>query len=102
MKMVQVFGKRSRAVPILFTDDMLKAVDSLMMCRDEIVPADNKFVFANPGTCGCLDFYKTLQKVAEDSGTKKPKLLTATRLRKHVATMAQVVFYSSLNLKFGC
>jgi len=90
MQMVQVLGKRSRPVPILFTDDMLTALEMLMQCRTGIVPEDNKFVFANPDTNGYLDFYKSLHKVAEDAGMKKPKLLTATRLRKHVATMAQV------------
>jgi len=90
-------------VPILFTDDMLKAVDILMQCHDAAAPADNKFVFTNPGTSGCLDIYKTLQKVAEDSGMKKPKLLTATRLRKYVATMAQLVDWTCNLMKLiGC
>jgi len=66
---------------------MLTALDMLMQCRTGTVPEGNKFVFANPETDGYLDFYKSLQKVAEDASMKKP----ATRLRKHVATRKALI-----------
>jgi len=51
----------------------------------------NKFLFALPKTkISHLSFYRTLRRVAHEAGLKKPHLLTTTRLRKHLATMAQV------------
>lgn len=92
LKVVQVIGKRSRPVPILLTSDMTECMYELFKAREAggILP-DNKFFFALPGSFnGHLRFFNVLKLVATRSGMSRPDLLTTTRMRKHVATMAQV------------
>jgi len=55
---------------------------------------DNDFFFALPGSKGHLRFFDVMRRVAERAGLKRPDLLTCTRMRKHLATMAQVVIVS--------
>ena len=92
LTVVKVTGKRNRPVPILLTNDMYDSVQVLMDTRHLCeVRECNRFVFALPRTnSGHLYFYTTLQKVAVAAKLQKPKHLTTTRLRKHLATVAQV------------
>lgn len=91
MEMISVPGKRSRPVPILLTDDMSKAMAVLSRKRAEVeIPEQNVFFFAIPKTMTHMAYYSVLQKIATSAGLRQPHLLTSTRMRKHVATMAQV------------
>ena len=92
LMVIEVIGKRNRAVPILLTEDMTEAISALRESRETCgVLYANKFLFALPQTTSShLGFYGTLRRVAHKAGLKKPHLLTTTRLRKHLATMAQV------------
>jgi len=91
LKMVQVVGKRSRPVPVLLTEDVVQCMDGLrdtrLLCA---VPQDNTFVFAVPGTKGHLNFFNVLRRTSTKAELKRPHLLTTTRVRKHLATVAQV------------
>jgi len=88
---VNVVGKRSRPVPVLLTADMMQAMDGLQDTRSRCgVPQHNPFVFALPGAKGHLNFFNVLRRVSVKAQLKKPHLLTTTRMRKHLATMAQV------------
>jgi hypothetical protein len=91
MKMIQIIGKRNRPVPILLTTEMLTCMDLLCEKRKSCGVVDNTFFFAIPGTSTHLHFFPVLQKIAKAARMKRPDLLTTTRLRKHVATMAQVI-----------
>ena len=94
LTVVNVVGKRSRPVPILLTPDMSKAL--CILCDTKRRSAhgiceENTFVFALPRCkTAHLNFYNTLQRVAQNAGLQKPKLISTTRMRKHLATMAQV------------
>jgi hypothetical protein len=88
--MVQIIGKRNRPVPILLTAEMLTCMDLLSEMRMSCGVVDNIFFFAIPGTNTHLHFFPVLQKIAKAAHMKRPDLLTTTRMRKHVATMAQV------------
>lgn len=91
LMVVEVVGKRSRIVPILLTPDMTSAIDILVATREQSnVPADNDFVFAIPNTKSPLSYYHVLHRVSAAAGLHQPHLVTTTRLRKRVATMAQV------------
>jgi len=92
LKVVNVVGKRVRPVPLLLTADMDAATKDLIETRTVCgVHPVNQFVFALPHSQkGHLSFYNTLRRVAHNAGLKKPHLLTTTRVRKHLATMAQV------------
>jgi len=91
--MIEVIGKRSRIVPILLTVDMESAMVSLMETRSQAgVPEYNEFFFAIPTTVTHLQFFTVLRRVATNAGLKRPDLVTSTRMRKRVATMAQVCY----------
>jgi site-specific recombinase XerC len=89
--MVEVIGKRSRIVPILLTSDMESSLEALLKTREQAgITENNVFVFAIPGTNTHLQFFNVLRKVACSAGLQRPDLVTSTRMRKRLATMAQV------------
>lgn len=92
LTVVNVTGKRDRPVPILLTRDMNNALTALCESRSRCgIVEGNMFVFALPQSRkGHLNFFGTLRRVAARAKLVKPHLLTTTRLRKHLATMAQV------------
>jgi hypothetical protein len=79
-------------VPILVTNDLVDSLKVLNDTREECyILKDNPYVFALPNSISShLGFYNTLKSVAKAANLKKPHLLTTTRMRKHLATMAQV------------
>lgn len=92
---VEIRGKRGRKVAVLLSPDMVDALKELLSKRKECgIPEDNCFLFARPQ---CLTPYRgqdCLRIYAYECGAKNPELLRSTQLRKHVATLSQV-----LNLK---
>ncbi|KAM9707776.1 uncharacterized protein ACNS7B_000282 isoform 5-T5 [Menidia menidia] len=92
---VEIKGKRGRKVAVLLSPDMVEAIIQLIRRRTECgVPEENPFLFARPN---CLTPYRgqdCLRVYANDCGAQNPELLRSTQLRKHVATLSQV-----LNLK---
>ncbi|XP_073716136.1 uncharacterized protein [Misgurnus anguillicaudatus] len=92
---VEIKGKRGRKVAVLLSPDMVNALTQLISRRKECgVPEENTFLFARPN---CLTPYRgqdCLRIYADECGAKNPELLRSTQLRKHVATLSQV-----LNLK---
>lgn len=90
MKVIQIFGKRQRAVPILLNKEMLISMEVLQANREKCnITSD--FFFAIPGLANRhLHYYQVLQNVAKAAHMARPELLTTTRMRKHHATMAQV------------
>jgi len=94
MKVIQVTGKGNRPVPILLTEDLQSAMSVLMETRQQCaVPSQNQYFFALPQMNNSrLQFYPVLQRVGRTAGMKKAHLLTTTRVRKHLCTMAQVIY----------
>ena len=93
LTVVEVIGKRNRPVPILQTEDMTKAVNTLQDSRGKCnVDSRNQFLVVLSKTKQShLSFSVTLHRIARQAGLKKTHLLTTTKMRKHLATMAQVV-----------
>ncbi|KAK9873268.1 hypothetical protein WA026_021757 [Henosepilachna vigintioctopunctata] len=46
---------------------------------------------SNSENSGCLHGYQTIKKLAEEAGVVNKNLFTSTRLRKHFATILQVI-----------
>ncbi|XP_024119917.1 uncharacterized protein LOC112141094 isoform X9 [Oryzias melastigma] len=92
---VELRGKRGRKVAVLLSPDMVNAITRLTEKRADCgVLAENPFLFARPK---CLTPYRgqdCLRLYAAECGAKNPELLRSTQLRKHVATLSQI-----LNLK---
>jgi len=93
MDLIQVVGKRHRSVPILVTPDVRLAMDILCNKRSECgVCVDNPFFFATDSKNGFFNSWLVLNRIAIAARCDKPKLISSTRLRKYVATLAQVLF----------
>ncbi|XP_077409523.1 uncharacterized protein LOC144039745 [Vanacampus margaritifer] len=92
---VEIRGKRGRKVAVLLSPDMVDSLTQLINKRKDCeVPEENIFLFARPN---CLTPYRgsdCLRTYANECGAQNPEHLRSTQLRKHVATLSQV-----LNLK---
>jgi len=88
---MEIKGKRGRTVPVLLTDEMINWIDNLVSVRSHYIPECNPYLFSTVGDYSHFRGSDVLRKFAMESGAKKPQLLTSTRLRKHVACLAQVV-----------
>ena len=76
-------------------------MDLLVKTRNEQIFAQgNKFFFASNSEDGHLHQYKVLARVAHEANLDKPDLVRSTKLRKYLATMAQVscIFHSFGNV----
>ena len=93
---IEIRGKRGRRVPILLTKKHRERLDCLIKHRKSVgIDKDNKYLFPrSQSTQSCLRSSDILRKFALACGAKQPNLLTSTSLRKHVATISQI-----LNLK---
>ncbi|XP_074026283.1 uncharacterized protein isoform X1 [Leptinotarsa decemlineata] len=90
LKRVVIKGKRGRGVPVLFSDDVQKDIQLMVEIRPTIVPQENVFLFAKANIKTEISGYKVIKKHARLSGAKNPDSITATRLRKHLATLMQI------------
>ena len=92
---VKIMGKRGRKVAVLLTPSMVDALSLLASNRTESgVCATNVFRFARPNAMSHYRGQDCLHVHAGQCGAKHPEHLRSTQLRKHVATLSQV-----LNLK---
>lgn len=91
-KRVVTGGKGTKPVAILFPRSLQKYIEILLSARSKCIPETNQYLFANPKTENrWLSGYHTLIKLAKLSGVKNKELFTSTRLRKHIATILQVM-----------
>ncbi|KAJ4945769.1 hypothetical protein JOQ06_023447 [Pogonophryne albipinna] len=80
-------GKRGRKVPVLLTERTKSSLDFLIDKRKEVgILEENQFLFARIGTITNIR-----GKFAEKSKANNPELLRSTKLRKHVATLCQLL-----------
>ncbi|XP_022179916.1 uncharacterized protein LOC111040345 [Myzus persicae] len=93
----EIRGKRGRAVPVLLTGLMKESIDLLLKIRNAAsVFKQNEYLFAIPNTAvGCYRGSDCLRKAANECGSSAPELLTSTKLRKHIATMSQLLNLST-------
>lgn len=94
---IVIRGKRGRGVPILLSPKMKQHFDYLVSKHNNFVK-DNKYIFHTGGK-GCFDGTKILYKYAEKSGIHQPKNITATKLRKHLATITQLLQFQEKDLE---
>ncbi len=94
---VEIMGKRGRKVALLMNPEVVTAATLLANKRDACnVHNDNPFLFGR-SQCPSTSFYRgqdCIRMFASQCGAKNPEYLRSTHLRKHVATLSQI-----LNLK---
>nr|XP_054592993.1 uncharacterized protein LOC129152259 isoform X2 [Nothobranchius furzeri]XP_054592994.1 uncharacterized protein LOC129152259 isoform X2 [Nothobranchius furzeri] len=92
---VELRGKKGRKVAVLLSPDMVNNITLLMEKREDCgVMAENLFLFARPHCLTPFRGQDCLRLYASECGAENPELLRSTQLRKHVATLSQI-----LNLK---
>ncbi|XP_031144240.1 uncharacterized protein LOC116042262 isoform X1 [Sander lucioperca] len=90
---VVIRGKRGRKVPVLLTREMTKSLDFLIEHRmqENDILVTNKYVFARTNSDSHIRGSDCLRKFANLCGAKYPETLTSTQLRKHIATLCQIM-----------
>ncbi|XP_063074174.1 uncharacterized protein LOC134464758 [Engraulis encrasicolus] len=99
---VELEGKRGRKVAIILTPSMLAALSQLVgQRRDCGVKDDNPYLFAVPHCDSCYRGHDCFKMFAHMCGAGNPDLLTSTNLRKHIATMSQIINLKENELDFS-
>jgi len=94
-KRIVIRGKRGRGVPIMFTPKLQKAIAMMISIRKTVCNKNNEYIFAIPNTeNSCLRASEIVRKLALASGAKNPSAITSTKLRKQVATVAQLLNFA--------
>ncbi|KAG7456743.1 hypothetical protein MATL_G00239180 [Megalops atlanticus] len=89
---IEIRGKRGRKVPVLLTKSMVSSMEVLIHFRREVgVPEENPYMFARMEANSHIRGCDCLRKFASECGAKYPENLTSTKLRKHVATVCQIM-----------
>ncbi|CAH0556796.1 unnamed protein product, partial [Brassicogethes aeneus] len=91
-KRIVSIGKGSRPVTILIPKKMFKHYKLLCTLRKEPwFPIENTYFFSYPESKFWIDGCVVVRKYAMLSNAKFPNLLTSCRLRKHIATVTQLL-----------
>lgn len=92
--LVEIIGKRGRKVPVLITPELQTSIDTLIKYRSAAgISPDNPFMFAR-GFRNATRYLRgtdCLREVCVSAKLQHPELVTSTRLRKYIATVAQIV-----------
>jgi hypothetical protein len=91
---VEIRGKRGRKVPVLFPRNAQESVELLIKTRDEVgISPSNPYIFARPyyGSLENIRGCDSLKRYAESCDAQHPENITSTKLRKHVATVSQLL-----------
>ena len=92
MTRVEIRGKKGRSVPVILTTQLLQVIDLLVDKRRSAgVPESNPYIFARTRAETPLRASDCLRRLAVESGAQNPSNLTSTRLRKHIATVSQIL-----------
>jgi len=94
MTLVKVAGKsktaRGRFVPVLLSNNMNLAVDTLMTNRSKVgICPQNPYVFANREE-KYIRGHDCLRNMSHPAGCQFPERINSTSLRKYVATVIQL------------
>ena len=93
---IDIIGKERPKMPVIFTPEMVEAVNTLVNARDQanILP-ENPYLFPNSalGHLNTKDALKAAVQAihaANPEALKHSELITSTKLRKYIATVSQV------------
>jgi hypothetical protein len=90
---IEIPGKRNNIVPLLLIADQKHSMDILMnaeMRQQAGISSDNQYIFAaSRGSVGYLR--GILRSSSEECGAQNAEQLHSTLLRKHIATLSQVL-----------
>lgn len=93
-------GKGSRAVVILIPEVIQNFINTLLQNRMKYIESQNEYVFAIPQSrikWGQGDV--AIRNLAKKMELKHPEAISSNKLRKHIATVAQILNLSKEDLK---
>ncbi len=90
---VVIRGKRGRRVPVLFDKKMVQLLEYSISLRENFQLQNNIYLFGIPNTENSINGYIVMRKQAKLAlgDVEKARLLMSTRLRKHLATITQIL-----------
>lgn len=92
LKRLEIRGKRGRNVAVLLTELMNDALGALTRSRQKVgIPSTNRHVFATLSDDGYVRGSEVIKSFSESCGASNPSAIRATNLRKHIATMTQLL-----------
>jgi len=100
MTIVKVDGKsrKNPFVPVLLTNNMKLALDTLIEYRHDIgISTSNIYVFANSKESH-LRSHDCLRLISVDAKTEYPERIQTTKLRKYIATVVQLFDLQEVHL----
>lgn len=84
--------KHGRMVSVLLKPSMVTAMELLVEMRETCgVPSQNPFMFGRPYALSAYKEGECIRKFAIDYGVADAEALASTKLRKHMATMSQIL-----------
>lgn len=92
MRIVAI-GKGSRSVVILIPKNFQKYFSMIYNIRQNSTwfPPENTYFFTYPKSLRWINGCNVIRKYSKKCNAKHPELLTSSRLRKHIATVTQVL-----------
>ena len=100
---IEIMGKQGRRVPILLTAPMVAGLKKMVELQKKYVHKGNNLLFARVGKCDTpYDGYKALNDVAAEAKLQNPEAFKSTRMRKHLATMSQMLEISQTDRELLC
>ncbi|KAL4230711.1 hypothetical protein ACF0H5_011086 [Mactra antiquata] len=91
---IEIRGKKGRTVPVLLTPELESSIDLLLKHRESAgVHVENPYLFprSNYASKQPLRSTDVLRKFSKEAHLSGPDNVTSTKLRKHVATVSQVL-----------
>lgn len=89
---IDIRGKCGRMVPILLKPSFVSALELLVKIRETCgVPSKNPYLFGRPNALSAYNGSECLQKYVKECGAKNPEALSSAKIRKHYATMLQMM-----------
>ena len=101
MKVIYVAGKKKRRVPILLTPEVCQAISRMVEYRETVgVTVENQYLFPrySRGSLAALRGWDVLHAVTKKASLQKPELITSTKMRKHMATVLQLMVLDKAEL----
>ena len=94
LKRVEVMGKNEKSAPILLTQNMIANINAVLALQEKAGVANKEYIFSRLGAAeypyrGSDSLREVIKKC--DLSLRQGESFTWTRLRKHIATITQVI-----------
>lgn len=101
LKRIVIRGKRGRGVPVLLEHPIVESIEFSIPLREEMGLTENPYIFGIPGTTNPISGNLAMRKHAKLAlgDSNKASLLTSTKLRKHLATIMQILKMDKTDLE---